>query len=300
MAVVYRPAQIDDLEQADSLTVQSINDLTKRHGFPPMASPRPPQFLTFSLKDDPAGLWVAEEDGRMLGFAFAWACEDFWFLAQLFVATDQQGRGIGDSLLRRMSDHADRVGAKNRVLITFAFNTVSQGLYIRHGFVPRFPVYFVGAPRERLLDRLPAAPIHTTPITGKASDLEALARIDRRALGVSRDKHHRYMIDENIAQGFLFHSGAECVGYGYISGGHIGPLAVSEAEVAGPAFAAALHLAAASGETPNVSAFLPGPCEAVLAVATQAGLRITFPMLLMSSQDTGSWTRYLPRNPGFM
>jgi hypothetical protein len=29
-------------------------------------------------------------------------------------------------------------------------------------------------------------------------------------------------------------------------------------------------------------------------------MRITIPMILMSTRDMGDWTQYLPRNPGFM
>lgn len=39
MAVVCRPARIDDLRQADEIVVASINDLTERRGFGRMASP---------------------------------------------------------------------------------------------------------------------------------------------------------------------------------------------------------------------------------------------------------------------
>jgi hypothetical protein len=37
-----------------------------------------------------------------------------------------------------------------------------------------------------------------------------------------------------------------------------------------------------------------------LGVAVGLGMRITFPMVLVSTRDFGDWTRYLPRNPGFM
>jgi hypothetical protein len=49
-----------------------------------------------------------------------------------------------------------------------------------------------------------------------------------------------------------------------------------------------------------VSAFIPGSSEAVLSSAVALGMRITFPMLLMSSKEFGDWACYLPRNPGFM
>src|SRR3982074_1208902 len=74
MPVVFRPAQAQELERAEELVVRSINDLTERHGFGPMATLRPAQFQLFSLRDDPDGLWVAEDQGEMLGFAFSWVC----------------------------------------------------------------------------------------------------------------------------------------------------------------------------------------------------------------------------------
>src|SRR5215471_682005 len=55
MSIVFRPAHADELQRAEELVVRSINDLTERHGFGPMASLRPPDFQLFSLKDDPDG-----------------------------------------------------------------------------------------------------------------------------------------------------------------------------------------------------------------------------------------------------
>jgi hypothetical protein len=91
MPIVYRPARQQELERAEELVVLSINDLTQRHGFGPMASLRPPHFQLFSLQDDPEGLWVAEDDGQILGFSFSWVCGDLRFLAELFVAPRSTG-----------------------------------------------------------------------------------------------------------------------------------------------------------------------------------------------------------------
>jgi hypothetical protein len=90
------------------------------------------------------------------------------------------------------------------------------------------------------------------------------------------------------------------VGYAYVStAGHIGPLAVASPDAIGTAFRTALTLAAESSSS-QVSAFLPGTSETALKTAVEHGMRITFPMLLMSTHDFGDWTGYLPRNPGFM
>src|SRR6185437_5337162 len=102
------------------------------------------------LKDDPDGLWVAEDQGQMVGFAWSWVCGGLWFLAQLFVSPAQQGSGIGNELIRRAWEPAKAKGATNQALITFTFNAVSQGLYLRHGMFPRFPIYFFVGASERV------------------------------------------------------------------------------------------------------------------------------------------------------
>jgi GNAT superfamily N-acetyltransferase len=300
MPILYRPARAEDLQRTDGLVVASINDLTERHGFGSMAVSRPPNFQLFSLKDDASGLWVAEEADEILGFAWSWACGDLWFLAQLFVSPGHQGRGIGSELLKRTFEHAQKSGATNKALITFSFNTVSQGLYLQHGMFPRLPIYNFSVGRELLVGRLQGLQFRHVRLVETASHLDSLARIDARALGVSREKHHRYLINDTATKGFSLHAGDDCVGYVYVStDGHIGPLAVVQPDVVGTAFRTALNLAAASGSS-KVSAFIPGTSEAALSTAAEHGMRITFPMLLMSTHEFGDWTQYLPRNPGFM
>ena len=300
MSILYRPARAEDLERADGLVVESINDLTKRHGFGLKAKPRPPQFQLFSLKDDPDGLWVAEEAGQLLGFGFSWVCGELWFLAQLFISPAHQGRGIGNELMKRTMEHAGKTGAVHKALITFTFNRVSQALYIRHGLFPRVPLYDFNIAREVLTKRLPRTQLRCVPIEDRVSHLQSLADIDIRALGVSREKHHRFLINDGATKGMLLYDGQDCVGYAYIGpGGHIGPLAATKHDAVGPAFAAALNLAA-EGNSSQVSAFLPGPCEPALRMALEHGMQLTFPMVLLSTHDFGDWSLYLPRNPGFM
>ena len=117
---------------------------------------------------------------------------------------------------------------------------------------------------------------------------------------MSREKHHRYLINDKATRGVSLWAGEECVGYAYISAsGHIGPLAVARPDAIGVAFRTALSLAADSGSS-QVSAFLPGVSEMVLRTAVEHEMRMAFPMLLMSTRDFGDWSGYLPRNPGFM
>jgi GNAT superfamily N-acetyltransferase len=296
MRALIRPARAEELQAAEELVARSINDLTERHGFGRIATLRPADFQLFSLRDDPGGLWVAEAGGELAGFAFSWAAGDLWFLSELFVSPAHQGSGIGNALLQRSFEHARKTGAGNRALITFSFNTVSQGLYIRHGLFPRVPLYFFQAPREAC-GHAPELPCTDIDID---ADLEKLERLDLATLGVSREKHHRFLHSQSAIRGVLFHAGQDCVGYAYISAiGPIGPLAVARHDMMGPAFRTALALAAATG-APQISAFVPGAATEALGAAVAQGMRITLPMVLVSAEDFGDWTRYLPRNPGFM
>jgi ribosomal protein S18 acetylase RimI-like enzyme len=300
MSLVYRPAQAQDLAATDALVVATINDLTERHGFGPMAAASPPNFQLFSLKDDPAGLWIAEDGGDILGFAWSWVCGDVWFLAQLFVDPAQQGRGIGNELLKRTMEHARRSGAAHKALITFTFNRISQGLYIRHGVFPKMPIYYFGAARERVMENLPEPPLRSVAIDGTAAHMKILSEIDAHAVGAAREKHHHYLLNDPENTGVMLYAGNACVGYAYIaSSGHIGPLAVTRTDVLADAFMTALKIAA-DVSPEKISAFIPGTCDRALSLAVGHGMRITFPMLLMASPGYGDWTQYLPRNPGFM
>jgi GNAT superfamily N-acetyltransferase len=300
MPVTLRPARADELPRAQELIVSSINDLTERHGFGAMASIRPAAFQLFSFNEDPCGFWIAEDGGEIVGTAFSWVCGDLWFLAELFIAPRMQGSGIGRELLRRTLRHADQTGAKTRALITFTFNTVSQTLYVRHGMFPRLPVYMFSADRKALPNTSSEVRIKLRKAEASKSHIATLAALDTSALGVSRERHHNYLLNDPAMKGFLLHEGDDCIGYAYVaSTGHVGPLAVTKCDAMAPAFDAALRIAA-EGDANQISAFLPGNCEAALAVAADHRMRITFPMVLVSDREFGDWRRYLPRNPGFM
>jgi hypothetical protein len=253
----------------------------------------------FSLSDDPDGLWVAEDAGEILGFAFSWVCGDLWYLAQLFVSPGQQRRGIGQELLQRTLEHAHKTNAAIKALITFSFNNVSQGLYVRHGLFPRCLIYNFKVAREVLRSRLQGTQLRCAPLKNTSAQLRILAEIDTRAFGISRAKHHSFLIEDGATKGVMLYAGDDCVGYAYVADGHIGPLAVTQRAELGAAFRTALNLAVESGSA-QVSAFLPGPCDAALSIAVEHGMRIATPMVLMSTHDFGNWTQYLPRNPGFM
>jgi hypothetical protein len=118
-----------------------------------------------------------------------------------------QGSGIGSELLRRTLQQADQTAAKTRALITFTFNTVSQGLYVRHGMFPRLPIYMFNIDRDKIVCRRRRPHLKYKPIETSSSHLSTLTAIDLSVLGVSRQKHHKYLLKDSAMKGFLLYEG---------------------------------------------------------------------------------------------
>src|SRR5215472_10593732 len=95
MPVTYRQADSSDLTAGARVVQSAMNDLRPRYGLPPLALPPSTEFPAFWLASDPKGLRVAEEDEKLIGWSLSWMQQNFWFLSQLDVLPEKQGKGIG-------------------------------------------------------------------------------------------------------------------------------------------------------------------------------------------------------------
>ena len=86
------------------------------------------------------------ESGRVEGYSFLRG--SLWFLADLFVLPEAQGKGVGGKLIEKTLGSWRGRRISNMALITPAFNRTSVSLYMRHGMLPRQPTYFARAARE--------------------------------------------------------------------------------------------------------------------------------------------------------
>ena len=68
---------------------------------------------------------------------------------------------------------------------------------------PRFPIYNFSVARERLMGRLQRAPLRCVALA--ISHLAGLAQIDIRALGVSRENHHAYLLGDKATKGVMLY-----------------------------------------------------------------------------------------------
>ncbi len=301
MQVRYRPAVSNDLEACVRVVQKAFTELRLRNGLGP-APFREPTFQRFTLAEDPTGLWLAEtdEDG-IIGFGFSWLRQRFWYLAQIFINPDIQSKGIGQELLTRTVEQAERSRADNRALITLGYNMAATGLYIKNGLYPREPLYRMSASAAALAGaKLAPQGYESSPLPAWPTERACLDDLDEAVIGFQRGSQHGFLKSEYGMRALQFSNRGDFTGYAYISeAGHIGPLAI-ELEADPAAVMRTAVAAALDSGAEQVSLIVPGSAEVILADLSGLGFRIEESMLLMAARPFGNWSHYLPSNPAIM
>jgi GNAT superfamily N-acetyltransferase len=184
VAVTYRPPQPAELADCALIWYSAVDEYMARLNRPLPSPYLDPllALLTHLLSTDPERFLVAVEPRdpergrlreRVVGFGVAVQRERVWFLSQLYVLPEHQGRGIGRALLTQIfpgvgagaeAAHESDDGAGQvephpsgaMATCTDSAQPISNGLYARFGIVPRVPIMnLVGNPR---LDTLPQLP----------------------------------------------------------------------------------------------------------------------------------------------
>ena len=305
MPIEYRRARPGDLASVASVFAAAIDDFNKKHGFfeePTSTSPPNPQYA-FWLKKDPAAFWVAEDGRRIVGYSYSFLRGSLWFLADLFILPEYQGKGVGKVLIQKTLGSWSGHRIANRALITPAFNRASVSLYMRFGMFPRQPVYFATAPRERVLRSLGPRRSKTleaeerTEIGSRSSELD---QIHKQALGFPTGWHNEFFTVVQDAHCLLFKKKGRLEGYAFLRrNGRIGPLVVKSASSFREALEATMRVAA-EGDSEELTIFFPGTNEEAVLASVGSGFRITYPLLFLSSRPMGDWSNYLFYSPGLM
>ncbi len=172
---------------------------------------------------DPDGCWLAEEDGRAVGFALSMRREGVWILALFAVRPEVQGKGVGRLLLERAAAHGRGC---LRGMICASPAPAAARRYRLAGFT-LYPTMRLTGPVDRagLLD-LGDIPVHP----GNASHKHLLDSVDRRLRGAAHGPEHDFMLahyDELLIADTLAGSG-----YCYRNGGEVKLLAATSKRLA--------------------------------------------------------------------
>ena len=142
MMVTIRP-----MEDADIPAVQALDRLA-------FTTPWPPSAYAHELHHSPhSRLWVAEVEGRVVGFIVLWLVIDEAHVATLAVHPDFRRQGIARRLLETLLTAAREAGARLATLEVRAGNLPAQALYRRYGFqeVGRRPKYYTDNGEDALI-----------------------------------------------------------------------------------------------------------------------------------------------------
>ena len=100
------------------------------------------RFLDARLGAGESVVFVAERDGRLLGFTQLYpsfssgTMNRLWILNDLFVAPDHRRGGVGGALMKAAEQFAREGGSKGLVLATQKTNAAAKALYERCGWKP--------------------------------------------------------------------------------------------------------------------------------------------------------------------
>jgi len=139
-----------------------------------------------TLTTDPAGAFVAELDGRVVGVAAALRRERLWCLSLLTVAPPAQGTGAGRELMARALEYGAGCDAG---LIVSSSDPRALRLYARSGFSLRPTLQALGT-----IDRSALPPPAADLREGGEGDLDALATISREVRGAPHTDELRYAL----------------------------------------------------------------------------------------------------------
>jgi len=292
-----------DIPTIAKVFAEAIDGIGRQHGFldePTPVSPPNPQYA-FWLTKNPEAFWVAEEGDQVVGYSFSFLRGTLWFLADLFILPEHQGKGIGGSLIAKTLTSWKGRRITNRALITPAFNRASVSLYMRYEMLPRQPVYLASAERKDVEKGLSGKEkMHVEEVHSFSRSAPKLDRIHRSALGFPPGWHNEFFFEVLKAKCLVFKKNQREEGYAFVrSNGRIGPLVVRSASSFAQAFELTLRNAIESGAD-RVTMLFPGTNGAAARLGIRHGFRIKYPLLFLSSRPMGDFENYLFHSPGLM
>lgn len=209
MQVIVRPLTDADIEPARQVQIAAFtgNDETRGRPTPPVTAARAQRQrarLTHFLTHDPAGSWVAEADGAVVGVALALRRGDLWGLSLLVVSPPVQSRGVGRRLLTASLRYAD--GARRAVILS-SQDPRAMRRYAKAGFDLHPQVAAGGCVRSAALPGARSRVREGTP--GDAALADAVDEVVR---GAPRGSDHdrlvdafaRYVVDDADGRGYAY------------------------------------------------------------------------------------------------
>lgn len=124
MSVLYRRMTLADVEQVHAIEVRTF------------AEPWSVQSFRDEMERNVCARYiVAEDNGRLIGYAGAWFILDEGHITNVAVIMEARGQGIGAGLMKALMQYAANMGVQYMTLEVRKSNLTAQKLYRKLGFV---------------------------------------------------------------------------------------------------------------------------------------------------------------------
>jgi ribosomal protein S18 acetylase RimI-like enzyme len=138
----YKPADLADLKR---LTVEGFQGVSIDHGIEQAFGLingrdwkwRKARHIDDDVARDPAGVFVADDDGQIVGYVTTWQdrAASIGHIPNLAVAASHRNQGLGRTLLEHALNHFRAAGLTHAKIETLAQNAIGNHLYPSLGFV---------------------------------------------------------------------------------------------------------------------------------------------------------------------
>jgi GNAT superfamily N-acetyltransferase len=189
--VLIRAMTADDIAEAERLSDEAFSPMAE----PGMFTNRSPEQQAMwrvraehLLGTDPAGSWIAEWAGEMLGFATSYRRDLTWFLATYAVRPALQGEGLGRALLDAALTHSRGC---LRGMLSASRDPKAFRRYRHVGFTMHPQMFLVGQ-----VDRS-AIPVVEHVREGTETDVDLLDSLDRQRRDAAHGPDHAVLLAQN-------------------------------------------------------------------------------------------------------
>jgi ribosomal protein S18 acetylase RimI-like enzyme len=135
---IMRPDDADAVREVDAIAFYAW--AKGLHGESTELQQRTRDNVLACLEKDPEGCFVAEEQGRVVGFILSRTWGGVGWPGTFAVLPEFQGRGLGKELLLLSLEYLRRGPGRIIGLETMANSPGNLGLYLKQGFQMRFPI----------------------------------------------------------------------------------------------------------------------------------------------------------------
>ncbi len=139
-----RPYHPDDLPTLKAMTVAAFNGVSIDQGIERLFGPihghnwewRKARHLDVDAERDPAGIFVAEEAGAIVGYISTWkdAEAGIGHIPNIVVVPERRGQGLGRQLIEHALAEFRAAGLTHAKIETLVQNAIGQHLYPSLGF----------------------------------------------------------------------------------------------------------------------------------------------------------------------